>query len=128
MTLVERLFTFASGSSNLTSVEHGQEIAVVQRDYAALSARQVEDSERHINEVRESLKKLVGIKGPLHKVELANLRIPYEKTTGELEMLRGERDALQSLLQKSLIGRVSETAAIKRCTVQPLKLPLDKSY
>lgn len=74
-----------------------------------------------LGELRESLGELVGIDGPLHNAELANLRKAYELSSGEVETLKRQNDALQALLQKSWVSRASDTAAIEGFPLQPLK-------
>lgn len=82
----------------------------------------------HLDEAREVMKGVVDINGPVQAIELATLRQTCDNAMEELELLRGERDALRSLLLHSISSRTSETAAIEGFTVQPLAShPLQKT-
>jgi hypothetical protein len=84
--------------------------------------------DHHLDEAREVMKGVVDINGPVQAIELATLRQTCDNAMEELELLRGERDALQSLLFHSISSRTSETAAIEGFAVQPLAShPLQKT-
>ena len=74
------------------------------------------------------MKELIDVDGPVQSLEVSSLKESLAAATNEAEKLRGQADALQTLLLNSASSRTSKTAAIGGFESQPLRLhPLQKT-
>jgi hypothetical protein len=91
-------------------------------------SRNLRAAASQFEEARQTMKELMDIDGPVQSLEICSLKESLTKATDQIDKLRGQADALQTLLLNSASSRTSKTAAIKGFDAPPLTLdPLQRT-
>lgn len=91
-------------------------------------SRNIRAAASQFEEARQTMKELMDTDGPVQSLEICSLKESLTTATDEIDKLRGQADALQTLLLNSASSRTSKTAAIEGFDAPPLTLsPLQKT-